>query len=191
MIANSKLLFTLSLLFCFALANTGTITAEQVATDKQEKSDTSSKESADHDDHSDHDHDHAKDDKKSKDKKRPKTKLKIGKDDTVITVGNMHCKHCAKKIASKLYTVKGVVKVRTDVKADVAIVTPQKKKQLKTKSLWSASQKAGFQPVMLEGPAGKFEPDEKTKAPKPVPKKDEKKTAEESKEKESSAPASS
>ena len=181
MTVNNKLLFTLSLLFCFAVTTTSAVSADEVATDQQE--------SADSDEHGDHDH--KKDENKSKDKKKPKTKLKIGKDDTVITVGDMHCKHCAKKIASKLYTVKGVVKVRTDVKADVAIVTPEKKKQLSTKSLWSASQKAGFQPVLLEGPAGKFEPDEKTKEPKPVPKKDDEKSGDESTEKEASTPASS
>lgn len=103
-------------------------------------------------------------------KKKVKTKLPIGKTDTVITVGDLHCKTCAKRIAGKLYTVKGVVKVRTDVKADVAIVTPQKKKKLSVKDLWVAAQKSGFQPVLLEGPAGKYEPDPKSKAPKLVPK---------------------
>ena len=114
-------------------------------------------------------HDHAPSQKTDKTKQRAKTKLKIGKNDTVITVGNMHCKHCAKKIAGKLYKVKGVVKVRTDVGADIAIITPQKNKQLSIKSLWTASQKAGFQPELLEGPAGKYQPDAKTKAPKLVP----------------------
>ncbi len=68
----------------------------------------------------------------------------------------------AKKVARKLYTVKGVVKVHTDVAADVAVVTPQKKKALDSKALWAAAQKAGFQPVRLEGPSGKFEPDPKS-----------------------------
>ena len=104
-------------------------------------------------------------------KKKVKTKLPIGKADTVIIVDDLHCKHCAKKVSGRLYTVKGVMKVRTDVKADVAIVTPQKNKKLSTKALWSAAQKAGFQPTSLEGPAGKFVADAKTKGPKLVPKK--------------------
>ena len=98
-----------------------------------------------------------------------KTKLKIGKTDTLIQVEDLHCKSCAKKVSRKLYAVKGVVKVRTDVAADVAVVTPQKKKKLDAKALWSAAQKAGFQPVRLEGPAGKYQPDPKTKAPVLVP----------------------
>ena len=187
MIVNRHSLFTLSILFGFAASALGVNAAEQLATDKPENSAKSSLE--DHAKEHNHDHhaDAKKDGKPTKDKKKPKTKLKIGKDDTVISVGDMHCKHCAKKMASKLYTVKGVVKVRTDVKAGIAIVSPQKKKKLDTKSLWSASQKAGCQPVLLEGPAGRFEPDPKTKAPKLVPKK----VAEKPKQKETSAPASS
>ena len=112
-----------------------------------------------------------KEHKKEITKKKVKTKLPIAKTDTVITVGDLHCKTCAKKIAGRLYTVKGVVKVRTDVKADVAIVTPQAKKKLSVKALWAAAQKSGFQPTLLEGPNGKYEADPKTKGPKLVPKK--------------------
>src|SRR5262245_14461134 len=50
------------------------------------------------------------------------TTLKVAGTDTVIHVGDLHCKTCAKKIARRLYTVKGVMKVRTDVAADVAVV---------------------------------------------------------------------
>ncbi len=96
------------------------------------------------------------------------TKLKIAETDTTIYVGDLHCKTCAKKIARRLYTVKGVMKVRTDVGANVAIVTPQSKKTLDVKALWVAAHKAGFPPVKLVGPAGTFEPDPKTKAPQRV-----------------------
>ena len=97
------------------------------------------------------------------------TTLKVAETDTAIYVGDLHCKSCAKKIARKLYVVKGVVKVRTDVKANVAIVTPQAKKTLHVKALWAAAQKAGFPPLKLVGPSGAFEPDPKTKAPVRVP----------------------
>ena len=98
-----------------------------------------------------------------------KTTLKIAKTDTAIYVGDLHCKSCAKKIARKLYAVKGVVKVRSDVKADVVVVTPQRKKQLNAKALWKAAAKAGFAPLKLVGPTGTFKPDAKTKAPVLVP----------------------
>lgn len=96
------------------------------------------------------------------------TKLKIAKTDTVIQVGDLHCKTCAKKIARRLYTVKGVMRVRTDVKANIAIVTPQPKKTLDVEALWVAARKAGFPPVKLVGPEGAFEPDPETKDPRPV-----------------------
>jgi copper chaperone CopZ len=96
---------------------------------------------------------------------RAETTLKIAESDTVIYVGDLHCKTCAKKIARRLYTVKGVMNVRTDVAADVAIVSPQPKKTLDVKALWTAAQKAGFPPVKLVGPAGTFEPDPETKGP--------------------------
>lgn len=96
-------------------------------------------------------------------KKRPKTKLKIAKSDTVLHVADLHCAHCAKNIASKLYTVKGVVKVRTDIKADVAIITPQSKKQLDPMALWKAADKSGFPALKLVGPKGTYVRDSKTK----------------------------
>jgi len=103
---------------------------------------------------------------------KPKTKLKLAPNDTVIYVGNLHCKHCAKKIASKLYAVKGVVKVRTDLKADVAIVSPQAKKKLDPLALWSAAKSSGFPAVKLVGPAGTYVANAKTKAAEIVPAKE-------------------
>lgn len=98
--------------------------------------------------------------------KATKTKLKIARGETAIYVGDMHCAGCAKKIARKLYAVKGVVKVRTDLKADVAVVTPQKKKKLDPDALWLAAEAAGFPAVKLVGPSGTFIPDPETKAAK-------------------------
>jgi copper chaperone CopZ len=102
--------------------------------------------------------------------KAVKTTLKMAANETIIYVGDLHCKHCAKKIASKLYTVKGVVKVRTDLKADVAIVTPQSKKKLDPLALWKAAQTSGFPAVKLVGPAGTYLADPKTKAAQLQPK---------------------
>lgn len=75
---------------------------------------------------------------------------------SVITVDDMHCSACARKIARKLYAVPGVVLVETDVKADRARVTPQKGRQPSPRALWEAVKKAGFKPIKLEGPAGVF-----------------------------------
>ncbi len=74
----------------------------------------------------------------------------------LIQVKNMHCLDCAKKIARKLYVVPGVVSVKTYVKKNTALVTPQQRKTPSPRALWEAVEKAGFQPVKLVAPAGVF-----------------------------------
>jgi copper chaperone CopZ len=78
-------------------------------------------------------------------------------DQTRITVEDMHCADCAKKIARKLYLVKGVKGVRADAKKNTALVTPEKEKQPSPRALWKAIEEAGFKPVKLVGPQGEFE----------------------------------
>jgi copper chaperone CopZ len=91
--------------------------------------------------------------------------LKLAPSEVAIYVSDMHCAGCAKKIAGKLYRVKGVVKVRTNLKQNLAVVTPQPKKQVDAKAAWVAVQKAGFKPTKMIGPEGTFVADEKTKEP--------------------------
>jgi copper chaperone CopZ len=92
-----------------------------------------------------------------------KKALKMQNGETAIFVGDMHCAGCAKKVARKLYGVKGVVKVRSDIKIDVAIVTPQRGKQLDAKALWAATEASGILPIKLIGPAGVIEADAEAK----------------------------
>jgi copper chaperone CopZ len=91
--------------------------------------------------------------------------LKLAPGETAIYISNMHCPTCAKKIAGKLYRIKGVVKVKTDVKKNLAVVTPQAKKQVDPKAAWSAVRAAGFKPTKLIGPQGTFVADKKSKDP--------------------------
>lgn len=91
--------------------------------------------------------------------------LKLAPNETAIYVGDMHCANCAKKISGKLFRVKGVMKVRTNVKQHVAIITPQAKKEIDVKAAWKAVQSAKFEPTKMIGPAGTFVADEKTKEP--------------------------
>lgn len=93
------------------------------------------------------------------------TEIKLAPNETAIYVGDMHCAACAKKISGKLFRVKGVMKVRTNVKQHVAIVTPQSKKVVDVKAAWKAVQSSGFEPTKLVGPEGSFTPDEKSKEP--------------------------
>jgi copper chaperone CopZ len=87
--------------------------------------------------------------------------VKLAPGETAIYITNMHCPTCAKKIAGKLYRVKGVMKVKTDVKKNLAIVTAQSKKQINPKAAWTAVRQAGFKPAKLIGPNGTFVADEK------------------------------
>ena len=75
---------------------------------------------------------------------------------THILVKDMHCADCAKKIARKLYSVKGVKGVRAVVKTNTATVTPEKDKQPSPLAMWEAVEQAGFTPIKLVGPAGEF-----------------------------------
>lgn len=97
-----------------------------------------------------------------------KGETKLGPNEVAIFVGDMHCNNCAKKIAAKLYRVKGVVKVRTTVKEGLAVVTPQAKKQIDAKAAWGAVSKAGFEPTKMITPQGTYVADEKTKEPQKV-----------------------
>lgn len=100
--------------------------------------------------------------------KANKGEIKLGPNEVAIFVGDMHCNNCAKKIAARLYRVKGVVKVRTTVKEGLAVITPQAKKQIDAKAAWGAVSKAGFEPTKMITPQGTFVADEKTKEPQKV-----------------------
>jgi copper chaperone CopZ len=75
---------------------------------------------------------------------------------TVVHVENMHCAHCAQKIARRLYSVPSVVRVQTNVQAGTAIVTPQAARHPSPRALWEAVEQAGFKPVRLDSPLGTF-----------------------------------
>lgn len=75
---------------------------------------------------------------------------------TTISVPDMHCAGCAKKLATELNKVVGVAKVETDVEAKTVKVTPKGKNGVSPKSLWEAVEAAGKTPNKLEGPDGSF-----------------------------------
>jgi Cu+-exporting ATPase len=80
---------------------------------------------------------------------------------TMITVEDLDCPSCAKKITAKLILVDGVEKASADIEKSCMIVTAKDKAKPSAKAMWAAVEKAGFKPTKLEGPAGKF-----TEAPK-------------------------
>lgn len=75
---------------------------------------------------------------------------------TIITIGNMHCAGCAKKITDQLNTVVGVAKAEADLTAKTVKITPKAAATLSPKALWEAVEKADKTPTKLDGPGGKF-----------------------------------
>ncbi|MCM2370730.1 heavy-metal-associated domain-containing protein [Aporhodopirellula aestuarii] len=75
---------------------------------------------------------------------------------TTITLKVLTCESCAKKVAAKLSEVSGVGGVKTDVKSKTAIVVPKSSATLSPLQLWEAIEKAGKEPVKLEGPSGTY-----------------------------------
>jgi Cu+-exporting ATPase len=75
---------------------------------------------------------------------------------TVITVQDMHCLGCAKKITSKLNEVPGVAAVRADVPTSQLSIAAQPQHAPSPRALWEAIERAGYHPAKLEGPSGSF-----------------------------------
>ena len=75
---------------------------------------------------------------------------------TAITVQEMHCMSCARKMADRLYAVPGVAGVAADVKSKRLTVTAKPGAQPSPRALWEAIEKAGYKPTRLDSPAGKF-----------------------------------
>jgi copper chaperone CopZ len=75
---------------------------------------------------------------------------------TKITIPDMECNGCAKKVAVQLKAVPGVGTIQTDVPTKIATVTPKGDTSLSPRQLWEAVEKAGKEPSKLEGPSGTF-----------------------------------
>lgn len=73
---------------------------------------------------------------------------------TTITVPEMDCASCAKKVGGKVAEVTGVAKVEYDVKARTLKVTHKAGAASSPKSLWEAVESGGKDPSKLEAPSG-------------------------------------
>lgn len=73
---------------------------------------------------------------------------------TTITVPEMDCASCAKKIGGKLSEVTGVAKVEYDVKARILKVTHKAGATPSPRALWEAVESGGKDPSKLEAPSG-------------------------------------
>lgn len=75
---------------------------------------------------------------------------------TTITVPDMHCMGCAKKMQAQLQQVPGVANSQPNVPAATLIVLPTQAQAPSPKAMWEAIEKAGYKPTKLEGPNGTF-----------------------------------
>ncbi len=75
---------------------------------------------------------------------------------TEIMVEKMCCKGCAQKIASKLYTVRGVKEVRVNIPQKKVFVYPTQSASLSPKAVWEAVLAGDDNPLRLSGPQGTF-----------------------------------
>lgn len=75
---------------------------------------------------------------------------------TTITVSDMHCVACAKKMAAKLYQIPGVASVQADLLSTRLIIVAAPQQALSPKALWEAVETAGYTPAKMEGPGGTF-----------------------------------
>ncbi|MBY0524744.1 MAG: heavy-metal-associated domain-containing protein [Gemmataceae bacterium] len=75
---------------------------------------------------------------------------------TTITVPDMHCMGCAKKMQAQLQQVPGVASIQANVPATTLTIAPQAQRAPSPKAIWEAIEKAGYKPTKLEGPNGSF-----------------------------------
>jgi copper chaperone CopZ len=77
-------------------------------------------------------------------------------DYSVITVENMHCANCAKRIGGKLQEVPGIAKIQYDIEKKLFWAHPQPGKQVSPRALWDAIEKGNDTPLKIQGPQGTF-----------------------------------
>lgn len=75
---------------------------------------------------------------------------------TTITIPDLDCASCAKKVGGKVAEVPGVEKVEYSIENKKITVTPKPGAALSPKALWEAVEKGGKDPSKLEGPGGTF-----------------------------------
>lgn len=61
----------------------------------------------------------------------------------------MHCGGCCKKVASKLYTIKDVMKVQTNLQKHYAVVIPKPGANIPPRRLWEAVEQVKMKPTKL------------------------------------------
>ena len=71
-----------------------------------------------------------------------------------VFIPNMHCESCAKKIRSRLFAVKGVNRVVTSVKHDLAVIEAVPGQVVSAKAIWETLEQGKFKVDRIETPQG-------------------------------------
>jgi copper chaperone CopZ len=75
---------------------------------------------------------------------------------TAISIPDMHCAGCAKKVCGEIEKLPGVAKTQTDMKTKTVYALAQNGVVLSPRSLWEAVEKVDEVPAKLAGPSGTF-----------------------------------
>ncbi len=77
----------------------------------------------------------------------------------VVAVEDMHCATCAKKVARKLYAVKGVKRVSPSLEKDLVTIHVPTDRPVAVVTIWSAVAASGVKPVELRLGAERWDAD--------------------------------
>ena len=75
---------------------------------------------------------------------------------TVVTVPEMSCPSCAKKLSNELLKVPGVAQATANTQGKTMTVVPRNGQAASPRQIWEAVERAGYQPSRLDGPSGSF-----------------------------------
>lgn len=73
-----------------------------------------------------------------------------------VVIDNLHCQGCARKIASRLYTIKGVTKVEVDMAHETLTVRTHAKAEISPWQTAAAVAQAGERPIAVTGAFGRL-----------------------------------
>ena len=85
------------------------------------------------------------------------TPTKLAPGIVVVTVEDMHCATCAKKVARKLYAIKGVKRVAPSLEKDLVTVHVPADQPVAVVRIWSAVAASGVKPVELRFGVERFD----------------------------------
>jgi copper chaperone CopZ len=75
---------------------------------------------------------------------------------TKVTLEEIHCMGCAKKISAKVTAVPGVAQMRVDLKAKSIWAVHKQGMTPSPKALWEAVEAAEHKPTRVETPSGSY-----------------------------------